>query len=146
MRRWYSTCQSICLNIWWNSYNPRFQHLGISKFPLHSNQNWSHFQGMNKIVHDLSCSSDPTNYNSKLSRIFWLYKLISIVKKIWALKKIVKFKDLKFWNWLLDPMSKILKLFKVRILDFMIHSLDKLKPKTKNQIFLLITFRLCYIL
>ena len=113
MRRWYSTCQSICVNIWWNSCNSRFQHLGISQFPLHSNQNWSHFQGMNKIVYDLSFSPDPTNYNSKLSRIFWFYKLILIVKKIWAFKKNVIFQDLKFQNWLLDPMSKILKTFNI---------------------------------
>ena len=71
-----------------------------------------------EIIWPLSCSPDPTNYNSKLSRIFWSYKLILIVKKIWAFKKVVKFQDLKFRNWVLDPLSKILKIFKVRILDF----------------------------
>ena len=30
--------------------------------------------------------------------------------------------------------------------NLMIYSLDKLKPKTRSQIFLLITFRLCYTL
>ena len=85
--------------------------MGISQFPLHSNQNWSHFQGMNNIIHDLSCLPDPNN--SKLSRIFWFYKLILIVKKNLSVQK-----SWEISRFEIGSMSKILKIFKVRILDF----------------------------